>query len=189
MRFLSLEDESYRKRPRILGQCFILIYYVYIIFFGQGFTIDGNPLLNTFPKVKRGFEVASNATVHSPSTLFLHFRLHSIKHVSHFTIVDQVLSEYYVGDNRLKVVDVPFNVYNLKDVEAWNAYAAQQVANLSSLDYKHVIVFITTHSDPDRGDLWIGEEDTEPAADTPDQVSIICFYYYYTNRKLDSGLI
>ena len=72
-------------------------------------------------------------------------------------------------------MDIPFNVPDVDDLNEWNDYASQQVANLSILDYHHVIVFITTHSDPDRGDLWIGEEDTGPAADTPDEVSIICF--------------
>jgi len=162
MHFLSLEDELCKKRPLVLGQCFILIFYVYIILFWQGFTINGNPLLNSFPKVKEGFEVAFNATIHCPSTLFLHFHLHSIKHILHFTIMDQVLSEYYIGDSRLKVVDIPFNVPDIDDLKEWNDYTSQQVANLSSLDYHHVIVFITMHSNSDREDLWIGEEDTGP---------------------------
>jgi hypothetical protein len=55
-----------------------------------------------------------------------------------------------------------------------------------------VVVFITTHTDPDRGDLWLGhDEDNEICAVAIDDVIILLFYYFISeiNYILNSGSI
>lgn len=136
----------------------------------QGFTIDGAPILTKFLKVRGSFEVASSAAVLSPPTLLLHFRLDSIHHVAHFTLVDHLLHEYY-RDDRLRVIDLPFNVGNDQASDKWDGKAAKLIAGLAK--YRHVVAFVTTHSDPDTGDLWLGQdENNETCATTVVNVSV-----------------
>lgn len=129
------------------------------------------PVLNHFLKVKGTFETSIAATVKSPPTLLLHFRLHSIELVAHFTIVQQLMAEYYhEADSRLLVKDLPFNMGPDQAVNQWSLDAASLMGEI--LSYKHVVVFITTHSDPESGDLWFGhDEKNEPFAGKVSDVS------------------
>lgn len=116
--------------------------------------------------------MATNAKVQSPPTAIIHFHLDSIRHLAHFTIVHQVLAEYYSegDDDRLRLVDIPYNVGHRRAVQKWNTDAAELMAGLSQ--YKHTIVFVTTHSDPDTGDLWLGQDEAnENCAATVGEVS------------------
>jgi hypothetical protein len=146
-------------------------------------------VLNKFLEVPGTFITSSNSTVHSPPTVLLHLRLHSIEHTAHFNVVEQLLSEYYFqGDTDLQVSDVPFNIGNAQALAEWNIEAGNLVAKLSG--YTHVIVFITTHADPERGDLWVGHDNSGPCAATVGDVST-CLFYYCTDidRELNSGSI
>ena len=139
------------------------------IFIYKGFTIGGKPVLKTFLKVEGFFETSLSAKVISPPTILIHLRLHSIRHISHFTIVDQLLSEFY-SDNSLRVVDLPFDVGSNQAAAKWNDGITELVTGLPG--YKHVVVFITTHTDPDTGDLWLGQDERgESCATTITNVS------------------
>jgi len=135
------------------------------------------PVLKHFLKVKGTFEMATNATVKSPPTILAHFYLSSYKHTAHFTIVEQLMAEYYhEDDSQILMMDLPFDLGSNQDVEKWNADAAKRLANISP--YSHVVVFVTTHSDPDRGDLWFGyDKDKNPCAAEADEVSGL-FYHF-----------
>ena len=51
------------------------------------------------------------------------------------------------------------------------------MADLSG--YNHVIIFITTHSDPDTGDLWIGEDKrNKPCSAKVSSVSTGLFHHF-----------
>ena len=129
------------------------------------------PVLKHFLEVKGTFETATNATVKSPPTILAHFHLSSIQHTAHFTIVEQLMAEYYHEDNsQLLVLDMPFNFQSDQDVEKWNVSAAKYLANIPH--YSHVVIFVTTHSDPDRGDLWFGyDKENRPCAAPANEVS------------------
>lgn len=116
--------------------------------------------------------MATNAKVQSPPTTLIHFHLDSIPHLAHFSVVHQTLAEYYImgDDDSLHVVDLPFNVGHRRAVKKWSADASRLVAGLSR--YKHTFVFITTHSDPETGDLWLGkDENSENIAAAVGEVS------------------
>jgi hypothetical protein len=90
--------------------------------------------------------------------------------------VDDLLSEYYHNDNRLEVIDLPFNVGQNQAMVKWNKNVQKLVKTLSG--YRHVIVFITMHSTPNDGDLWLGlDERNEPCAAPVSNVSTNLFYY------------
>jgi hypothetical protein len=140
-----------------------------LTFFLQGFTIDGAPVLDNFLKVRGIFETATSATVLSPPTLLLHFCLYSINRIAHFTMVDQLLGEYY-QDDRLRVIDIPFDVGHEQVRDKWDRNAAKLIASLGR--YRHVVAFVTTYSDPDTGDLWLGQDqNNEVCATTVGNVS------------------
>lgn len=122
-----------------------------------------------------------SAKVYAPPTILVHLRLYSITHTSHFKIVEDLLSEYYPinnpTNNPLTVIDMPFNVGNDRASAQWSSDVAARVADLSG--FKHVIIFITTHSDPERGDLWLGQDERGEICAAP--VGNVCnniFYYF-----------
>lgn len=134
------------------------------------------PVLKHFLKVKGTFETATNATVKSPPLILVHFHLSSIKHTAHFTIVEQLMAEYYHEDeSELIVMDFPFNFGSDKDITKWNVEAAKSLAKISH--YSHAVIFVTTHSDPDRGDLWFGYDEGTPCAAKVGDVSGL-FYHF-----------
>jgi hypothetical protein len=156
--------------------------------FLQGFTINGRPVLNSFLKVKGTFETSIGARVFSPPTVLLHLHHHSIKYLGHFTIVEKLLSEYYSDDNPLNIIDIPFNVGHDQAVKKWSHEITNTVARLSQLPHKHVIVFITTHSHPDNGDLWLGlDENDERCATTVRNVSAT--YHFIQILTMNSTVV
>jgi hypothetical protein len=136
------------------------------------------PVLNQFLKVKGTFETFTSATIKSPPTILLHFQLHLIQHIAHFTIVEQLMAEYYhAGDCRLLVMDMPFNVGHNEALDKWNLDAAECMHEVSL--YNHVVVFVTTHSDPNSGDLWLGlDKNNKACAAKVDNVSTDLFYHF-----------
>jgi hypothetical protein len=103
--------------------------------------------------VKGTFELATNAAVRSPPTLLMHFRLRTTSRVAHFTIVQDLLAEYFKegGDSNLHVVDLEINIEDNEDVATWTSKAAERVHQITMRKREQVVVFVTTHSDPDRG--------------------------------------
>jgi hypothetical protein len=99
-----------------------------------------------------------------------------MQHLSHFNIINEVLAEYYPKGG-LQVVDIPFNISSLEDLDEWNSGADQIVAGLS--EWHHVVVIITDHSHPENGDLWLGvDEEGEPGAGAVEDVSAGLSYYF-----------
>ena len=149
------------KRPHVFCEfyfCFfqVLLIFIYLFIYSQGFTIGGQPILNSFLKVKGTFGTSISAKVYSPPTILIHLRLESVIFVAHFKIVEQLLSEYYSADNPLTVRDLPFDLGNDRDAAKWSSDLQRLVAGLPL--HRHVIIFVTTHSDPESGDLWLGKD-------------------------------
>jgi hypothetical protein len=84
--------------------------------------------------------------------------LESLEHFAHFNASREVLCEYYKKEHKkkLKIFDIPFDLGDDEELAGWKDYVKEVVANLSGCS--HVVVFITTHSDPDSGDLWLGND-------------------------------
>jgi hypothetical protein len=101
------------------------------------------------------FEVATRATTRSPPTAIVHLRLPSFPHTLPFKVTQEVLSEYFPKGN-LTILDMPFNLINAQKEAAWEIEVQKVIANLFGCS--NVVFFVTTHSDPDTGDLWLGEE-------------------------------
>jgi hypothetical protein len=94
-------------------------------------------------------------------------------------MTNKFLSEYYTNNDQLRIINMSFNILNGEAVEEWNIEATKVVAGLSS--YSHVIVFITTHSDPDTGNLWIGEDKKKrPHSTRVSSVSTGLFSLFHT---------
>jgi hypothetical protein len=92
-------------------------------------------------------------------------------------LTEDLIEEYYTSEDELEICKIPFNIRDERGVAAWNRDAAKFVAGLSR--YSRVIVFITTHSVPTNGDLWIGkDENDEGIAVTVDNVSTSLFYHF-----------
>jgi hypothetical protein len=160
-----------------LYMIYLFIYLLLLLFF-QGFTIGGQPVFDHFLKVKGTFELATNASVQSPPTLMIHLRLKNLPHLAHFTIVHELLAEYYhESEGRLQVLDMPFAIENDEEAAEWTVMVTNQLRMLRP--HEHAVVFITTHSDPDRGDLWTKKSESpheEPCAVTVSDVSSGVFY-------------
>lgn len=156
----------------------------------QGFTINGKPALNTFLKVNGAFQQSISARVLTPPTILLHVYLESITHLAHFALTEDLVGEYYTNEDKLEIYKLPFNIRDEQGVAKWNSGAAKFVAGLSG--YSHVIVFITTHSVPTNGDLWIGkDDDNEGIRVTVNNVSTSSFYHFILILTMDltnSGL-
>jgi hypothetical protein len=84
-------------------------------------------------------------------------------------------------------MDLAFNISNNQAVESWSGKEAAQVVGISG--YSHMIIFVTMHLDPNRGNLWLGhDKHNEPCATTVSNVSAGLFYYSYINYQFNSGL-
>ena len=118
-------------------------------------------MLDNFLKVTGTFETGTKATTRCPPAVLIHIRLRSIKHLAHFTSVADTLSEYYSNspDGHLRTIDLPFNLLTQRAISKWGSDLAKLVSNLTS--YTNFVVFVTTHSDPNTGDLWLGEEKSQ----------------------------
>lgn len=91
--------------------------------------------------------------------------------------MQELLGEYFQGPlrNRLQVLDVPIDLG--KDVAQlrWVDEAAKMVQDLDQ--FQHVVVFVTTHSDPDRGDLWLGRDERNQVCAV--SVKDVCFVLFF----------
>jgi hypothetical protein len=178
--------EDQIEEPYFVGPFFFLVklymiylfIYLLLLLFFQGFTIGGQPVFDHFLKVKGTFELATNASVQSPPTLMIHLRLKNLPHLAHFTIVHELLAEYYhESEGQLQVLDMPFAIENDEEAAEWTVMVTNQLRMLRP--HEHAVVFITTHSDPDRGDLWTKKSESpheEPCAVTVSDVSSGVFY-------------
>jgi hypothetical protein len=154
----------------------------------QGFTLNEKPVFNNYLKVNGCFQHSISGRVLSPPTILLHLYLHSIRHTAHFTMTEQLIAEYYSSTQQLKIITTPFNIGDELAVEKWARDTRRTVADLSG--YGHVIVFITTHSVPENGDLWIGVDNHgESIAATVENVSTGLFYYFILILTINTTVV
>ncbi|KAI6101784.1 hypothetical protein F5141DRAFT_1065758 [Pisolithus sp. B1] len=130
----------------------------------MGFYSKGEPALSTPPIIPGGFHHAmtSQAAPHPTALLHLHLEglAQDIGH-SQVAMLHSFLQAYFPqGDYNFSQLS-----FNLGAPESMDAYdkAASDLANTLSA-YSRVVLFLTTHSDEDRGDLFTGYINKKPVA-------------------------
>ncbi|KAI6137274.1 hypothetical protein F5141DRAFT_1209602 [Pisolithus sp. B1] len=124
----------------------------------------GEPALSTPPIIPGGFHhaITSQVAPHPPALLHLHLEglAQDIGH-SQVAMLHSFLQAYFPqGDYNFSQLS-----FNLGTPESMDAYdkAASDLANTLSA-YSRVVLFLTTHSDEDRGDLFTGYINKKPVA-------------------------
>jgi hypothetical protein len=72
-------------------------------------------------------------------------------------VVEQFLGDYFPDPDTFQVIELLFDLGCDDAAEKWNRDALSLINRLSNLDT--VVTFVTTHTDPDRGDLWLGKDE------------------------------
>ncbi|KAI6046727.1 hypothetical protein EDC04DRAFT_2597846 [Pisolithus marmoratus] len=130
---------------------------LYII---KGFYSQGKAVLSEPPVITGGFQHAINSQVAPHSTALIHLHLENLM-VGH-TQVNMIhsLIQPYFPKRRYQFSQLPFNLTTQESMDAYQSAAFVLANSLSS--YQSVILFLTTHSDEERGDLFAGivEEQT-----------------------------
>jgi hypothetical protein len=101
--------------------------------------------------------------------------------------VEQVFTEYFIANKLLKIMDMPFNVGHDRAAINWHNVVTKHMAALSGFGFEHMIIFITTHSDPRNGDLWLGKDELgENCAAKVTNASTSLFYHFILILTMNS---
>ncbi|KAI6028113.1 hypothetical protein EDC04DRAFT_2605847 [Pisolithus marmoratus] len=127
-----------------------------------GFYSQGKPVLSEPPVITGGFQHAINSQVAPHSTALIHLHLENLM-VGHTQInmIHSLLQPYF-PKRRYQFSQLPFNLTTQESMDAYQSAAFDLANSLSS--YQSVILFLTTHSDEERGDLFVGIVDEQTVA-------------------------
>ncbi|KAI6018345.1 hypothetical protein EDC04DRAFT_2607808 [Pisolithus marmoratus] len=119
-----------------------------------GFYSQGKPVLSEPPVITGGFQHAINSQVAPHSTALIHLHLENLE-VGHAQVnmIHSLLQPYF-PKGRYQFSHLPFNLTTQESLGAYQSTAFDLATSLSS--YQSVILFLTTHSDEERGDLFAG---------------------------------
>ncbi|KAG2063577.1 hypothetical protein BDR04DRAFT_1123171 [Suillus decipiens] len=120
---------------------------------------DGTPVFNVPATIHGRIEMASRSEISSNPILVLHFVLTALDPAGSPAAVMQHQLRPYRPNNSLQfheiIFDIGTNAKADRHVESMKAL----VAHLKPLEYERVEIFVYTHSETDRGDIWGGFED------------------------------
>ena len=71
------------------------------------------------------------------------------------------------------MLNLTFNILHDKAAADWRTVTKELIAGL--FNFEHIIIFIIIHSNPNSGDLWLGEEGGKPLAGQTSEVSTDLF--------------
>ncbi|KAI6023249.1 hypothetical protein PISMIDRAFT_114950 [Pisolithus microcarpus 441] len=129
-----------------------------------GFYSKGEPVLSTPPIIPRGFQHAMTSQVAPLPTALVHLHLEGLhQDIGHpqVAMLHSFLQPYFPkGDYNFS--QLPFNLATPKPMEAYEKEASHLANTLCA--YSRVVLFLTTHSDEDRGDLFVGYINNKPVA-------------------------
>ncbi|KAI5997739.1 hypothetical protein EDC04DRAFT_2612509 [Pisolithus marmoratus] len=133
-----------------------------------GFYSQGKPVLSEPPVITGGFQHAINAQVAPHSTALIHLHLENLE-VGHAQVnmIHSLLQPYF-PKGRYQFSQLPFNLTTQESLGVYQSAAFNLATSLSS--YQSVILFLTTHSDEERGDLFAGFVDGVTAASEVSEV-------------------
>ncbi|KAI6017078.1 hypothetical protein EDC04DRAFT_2608179 [Pisolithus marmoratus] len=122
------------------------------------------PVLSTPPIIPGGFQYAMTSQVAPLPTALVHLYLEGIhQDIGHpqVAMLHSFLQAYFPeGDYNFS--QLPFNLGTPESMEAYEKEASHLANTLCA--YSKVVLFLTTHSDEDRGDLFIGYINNKPVA-------------------------
>ncbi|KAG1894066.1 uncharacterized protein F5891DRAFT_735499 [Suillus fuscotomentosus] len=120
---------------------------------------DGTPVFKVPATIHGRIEMASRSEISSNPILVLHFVLTALDPAGSPAAVMQHQLRPYRPNNALHfheiIFDIGTNAKADRHVESMKAL----VARLKPLEYERVEIFVYTHSETDRGDIWGGFED------------------------------
>ena len=120
--------------------------------------------------------MATRATTCSPLAVLIHLHLPFILHTFPFDVMQATQSEYYLKGN-LKIIDLSFNLVDGQKEAVWGKEVESVITDLFECDL--VFFFITNHSSPDTGNLWLSEVSPDkPIAALVSDVNTILFYHF-----------
>ncbi|KAI6018542.1 hypothetical protein PISMIDRAFT_96846 [Pisolithus microcarpus 441] len=114
------------------------------------------------PVITGGFHHAITSQVAPHSTALVHLHLENIE-VGHpqVNMVHSLLHPYF-PKGRYHFCQLPFNLTTKESLATYQVAALDLANTLSS--YQNIVLFLTTHSDEERGDLFTGFIDSKPVA-------------------------
>ncbi|KAI5996824.1 hypothetical protein F5J12DRAFT_785251 [Pisolithus orientalis] len=127
-----------------------------------GFYLSGKPVLKHPLVVIGGFEHATTSEVAGNSTAIIHLHLESLE-LGHAPvhILHTMLQGYFTQDT-YHFSQLPFNFATEESRAAYDTAASKLASSLTT--FAEVVIFLTTHTDEDRGDLFSGMENKVPIA-------------------------
>ncbi|KAI6151116.1 hypothetical protein BKA82DRAFT_4013681 [Pisolithus tinctorius] len=127
-----------------------------------GFYLSGKPVLKHPLVVIGGFEHATTSEVAGNSTAIIHLHLESLE-LGHAPvhILHTMLQGYFTQDT-YHFSQLPFNFATEGSRAAYDTAASKLASSLTT--FAKVVIFLTTHTDEDRGDLFSGMENKVPIA-------------------------
>ncbi|KAI6140333.1 hypothetical protein BKA82DRAFT_4019586 [Pisolithus tinctorius] len=127
-----------------------------------GFYLSGKPVLKHPLVVIGGFEHATTSEVAGNSTAIIHLHLESLE-LGHAPvhILHTMLQGYFTQDT-YHFSQLPFNFATEESRAAYDTAASELASSLTI--FAKVVIFLTTHTDEDRGDLFSGMENKIPIA-------------------------
>ncbi|KAI6006217.1 hypothetical protein F5J12DRAFT_782997 [Pisolithus orientalis] len=127
-----------------------------------GFYLSGKPVLKHPLVVIGGFEHATTSEVAGNSTAIIHLHLESLElgHAS-VHILHTMLQGYFRQDT-YHFSQLPFNFATEESRAAYDTAASKLASSLTT--FAKVVIFLSTHTDEDRGDLFSGMENKVPIA-------------------------
>ncbi|KAI6154187.1 hypothetical protein BKA82DRAFT_4012185 [Pisolithus tinctorius] len=127
-----------------------------------GFYLSGKPVLKHPLVVIGGFEHATTSEVAGNSTAIIHLHLESLE-LGHAPvhILHTMLQGYFTQDT-YHFSHLPFNFATKESRAAYDTAASELASSLTT--FAKVVIFLTTHTDEDRGDLFSGMENKVPIA-------------------------
>ncbi|KAI6143036.1 hypothetical protein BKA82DRAFT_4017785 [Pisolithus tinctorius] len=127
-----------------------------------GFYLSGKPVLKHPLVVIGGFEHATTSEVAGNSTAIIHLHLESLELVhAPVHILHTMLQGYFTQDT-YHFSNLPLNFATEESRVAYDTTASELASSLTT--FAKVVIFLTTHTDEDRGDLFSGMESKVPIA-------------------------
>ncbi|KAI6027074.1 hypothetical protein EDC04DRAFT_2605951 [Pisolithus marmoratus] len=141
-----------------------------------GFYSQGKPVLSEPPVITGGFQHAINSQVAPHSTALIHLHLENLE-VGH-TQVNMIhsLLQPYFPKGRYQFSQLPFNLTTQESLAVYQSAAFDLATSLSS--YQSVILFLTTHSDEERGHLFAGFVDGVTVASKVSEIIRVAHIFF-----------
>lgn len=149
-------------------------HYFILSDFSQAFTQSDQPVLETFPVLKSHFGTSSRSQVNGEPMVILHLVCKGMDVLGTPPRLVHQMFEPYFPDGTLTLIEFEFDFGTNAKVRSHGAQMESLKSIISSVSPARVLVFVSTHSDMERGDLFAGggpANNPGPVAVEVDQVS------------------